>query len=236
MTMVKICGITRLGEARAALEAGADLLGFVFYRPVRRYVAPERAAEIIARCRRDVALAERRWKAVGVFVNAPLEELNAICERCRLDLVQVCGEEDPDYCSRLVRPAIRVLRAGTAAWTADRLEAAQRGYRVERFLVDAHVDGFYGGTGQTADWDSLAGLMGDKILAGGLRPDNVRRALDLTRPWGVDVSSGVERDGRKDAALVRAFIEQVRRFDREAADRRRSEALEAGASPTGGRP
>ncbi|MBI4493335.1 MAG: phosphoribosylanthranilate isomerase [Chloroflexi bacterium] len=258
MTRVKICGLKTLEEARVALAAGADLVGFVFYRPVRRYVEPEQVATIVRACRADPALSVREWRAVGVFVDAPLAEVNAICRSCDLDLVQLCGDEDPEYCVQVERPAIRVLRAGTTAWTAERLQAAQRGYPVvargqedagtrgrgdaeresplsaspclrvpasnppasprpggvERFMVDSHVDGFYGGTGVAADWQSLAGLMGGKILAGGLRPDNVAAALAVTRPWGVDVSSGVEREGRKDPALIRAFIDEVRAFDR----------------------
>ena len=214
MTRVKICGIRTLDEARAALRAGADMLGFVFYRPVRRYIAPEEVATIVAACRRDPVLAGATWQAVGVFVNEPVESINAIGRLCGLDLVQLCGEEDPAYCTRLELPAIKVLRAGAGVWTAQRLAEAGRGYLVERFMVDSHVDGYYGGTGVPTDWTSLAGLMNDKILAGGLRPDNVALALATVRPWGVDVSSGVERGGRKDPDLIQAFLDEVRAFDR----------------------
>lgn len=214
MAKVKICGIKSAEEARAALAQGADMLGFVFYRPVQRYIDPMEAAEIVRVCRTDPALRDRDWKAVGVFVNKPAEEVNAICRMCDLDLVQLCGEESPEYCERMQRPAVKVLRAGAIAWTAARLAEAQHGYRVERFMVDSHVDGFYGGTGVAADWESLGGLLDDKILAGGLRADNVAAALASTRPWGVDVSSGVEREGRKDPDLIRMFIEQVKSFDR----------------------
>jgi phosphoribosylanthranilate isomerase len=150
---------------------------------------------------------------VGVFVDAALNDVNAISHFCALDLVQLCGGESPAYCEGVRWPVVRVLRAGGSGWSADRLAEAQRGFRVHRFMIDSHRDGFYGGTGETSDWQSLAGLMDDKILAGGLRPDNVAEALAGTGAWGVDVSSGVERDGRKDAHLVRAFIEKVKRFD-----------------------
>lgn len=213
MTRVKICGIKTVDEARAALACGADMLGFVFYRPVPRYVQPEVVAEIVRTCRTAHASDGRTWHAVGVFVNEPAEAVNAICRVSDLDLVQLCGEEDAAYCARLERPAIKVLRAGSAAWTAERLRQAQHGYAVERFMVDSHVEGFYGGTGVAADWDGLTNLLDDQILAGGLRPDNVAGALAVTHAWGVDVSSGVEREGRKDPELIRAFIDEVRAFD-----------------------
>jgi len=100
------------------------------------------------------------------------------------------------------------------AWDRDRLQRAQEGYAIERFMVDSHVEGFYGGTGQVGDWQTLAGLMQGHILAGGLRVDNVSVALASTTPWGVDVSTGVETSGRrKDPTLIRAFIAAVREHD-----------------------
>jgi phosphoribosylanthranilate isomerase len=182
------------------------MLGFVFYRPVPRYVKPESVCAIV----RELKAQFGGWQAVGVFVNEPADELNAIAEGCGLDLVQLAGDESPEYCERLERPAVKVLRIREGVWSAEQLRQAQAGYRVSRFMVDSHVSGFYGGTGVASDWDGLAGLLSGHILAGGLRPDNVAAALATTSPWGVDVSSGVETDGRKDPGLIREFIAAVR--------------------------
>jgi len=188
------------------LASGADMLGFVFYRPVARYVKPQSVSRIVRELRRDF----RNWRAVGVFVDEPAAELNAIAEACDLDAVQLAGNESPEYCAQLERPAIKVLRIRDGVWSADRLRRAKSGYEVSRFMIDSHVSGFYGGTGVASDWDGLAGLMGDHILAGGLRPDNVGAALAATQPWGVDVSTGVESGGQKDPDLIRRFVEAVR--------------------------
>lgn len=194
------------------------MLGFIFYRPVSRFIAPERVAKIVRTCRAQF----QDWQAVGVFVNEPLDEINAISATCALDLVQLAGEEQPDYCQQLIRPAIKVLRIHQGHWSAERLREAKVSYQVERFMIDSHVSGFYGGTGVASEWDSLAGLLTDAILAGGLRPENVAEAISATKPWGIDVSTGVERDGRKDPELVRQFIAAVRAHDPEPAGTRRT--------------
>jgi phosphoribosylanthranilate isomerase len=209
MTAIKICGIKTATDGLAALEAGADMLGFIFYRPVRRYVEPALAADIIAACRAK----HRNWRAVGVFVDETAAEVDRIAELCKLDLVQLNGDETPTYASGLRSTAIRVLRPGPNPWTASRLDDAKRGYNVERFMVDSHVDGMYGGTGVAGDWQALTGLMDGSILAGGLTAANVAQAIELLKPWGVDVSSGVERDGAKDPDLIREFIAAVRAYD-----------------------
>ncbi|HEX6512589.1 MAG TPA: phosphoribosylanthranilate isomerase, partial [Chloroflexota bacterium] len=196
-------------DGRAALEAGADMLGFIFYRPVARYVQPEQVRDVVRELRRQFS----GWQAVGVFVDEP--DINAIADRCDLDLLQLAGDEPPEVCLGLERPAIKVLRVRQGRWDADRLQTAKAGYDVARFMVDSHVSGFYGGTGVASDWGRLAGLMEDHILAGGLRPNNVAQALAITRPWGVDVSTGVETTGRKDPKLVRQFVHAVRAYDRQ---------------------
>jgi phosphoribosylanthranilate isomerase len=182
------------------------MLGFIFYRPVARYVAPEQVADIVAQLRSE----RRDWQAVGVFVDEPADRVNAIAAACGLDLVQLAGDESPEYCGQLDGPAIKVLRVRDGRWNAERLARAQAGYAVHRFMIDSHVSGFYGGTGVAADWQDLSGLMAGHILAGGLRADNVATALSLTRPWAVDVSSGVEIDGNKDPRLIREFLDAVR--------------------------
>ena len=182
------------------------MLGFIFYRPVTRYVEPEEVGAIVRRLRSEF----QGWQGVGVFVDEPVEQVNAIAAACDLDLVQLAGDESPDYCHQLRQPAIKVLRVRDGRWNAARLEQAKAGYEVQRFMIDSHVSGFYGGTGVASDWQDLAGLLDAHILAGGLRPDNVAAALAAVRPWGVDVSSGVETEGRKDAELIGAFIAAVR--------------------------
>ena len=189
------------------MAAGADMLGFIFYRPVTRYVEPEDVAGIVRQLRSEF----QSWQAVGVFVDEAAQQVNAIAAACDLDLVQLAGDETPDYCRELTQPAIKVLRVRAGRWTAERLARAKAGYQVERFMIDSHVSGFYGGTGVAADWEDLSGLLEGHILAGGLRPDNVAAALAIGQPWGVDVSSGVETKGRKDAALVGSFLDAVRR-------------------------
>jgi len=193
-------------DGRAALQAGADMLGFIFYKPVPRYVTPQQVRNIVSELRAETP----HWLAVGVFVDEPADQLNAIVDGCGLDWVQLAGDETPEYCADVERPAIKVLRIREGRWSAERLAAAREGYEVERFMVDSHVSGFYGGTGVASDWDSLAGLLDEHILAGGLRPDNVGQAIRATHPWAVDVSTGVEVNGRKDHSLIREFMKAVR--------------------------
>ena len=206
MTRIKMCGMRTLDDSRAGLLAGADMLGFIFYEPVRRFIEPALAAQIIAACREEF----NGWQAVGVFVDQPLKQVNAVAARCGLDLVQLAGEEPPQYVAGLDVPAVKVLRAGPAGWSLPALLVAQAGYSVHSFLIDSHVDGFYGGTGLAGDWQSLAGLLNGCMLAGGLNPGNVAAAVSLTRASAVDVSSGIETAGVKDPRLMQAFAQAVR--------------------------
>ena len=211
MTGVKICGITRVDDALAALEAGADFLGFVFYRPSHRYLEPGAAAEIVRSCRGKGSYGSR-WRAVGVFVDEPRGVVEDVCRVADLDLVQVCGSEDRAYCTSLTRPVWRVLHVDPES--AGPFESDPRAYGARRLLLDTKVDGRYGGTGRRSQWPLLRGVAARCILAGGLDPSNVRQAIEEARPLGVDVSSGVERDGVKDRELIRAFVREVRRVDR----------------------
>jgi len=199
---VKICGITSYEDAAAAVELGADALGFNFYPASPRYVEPAIARAIIRRLPPLVT-------TVGLFVNETPEEVCRAARAAGVGVLQLHGDETPDYCGRLSGwPLIKAVRVG-AALDAAGLED----YEVQAFLLDARDGALYGGTGKVWDW-SLAAALSVRvpvILAGGLRPDNVAEAIRTARPYGVDVSSGVESSpGRKDRALVRAFIEEVR--------------------------
>jgi phosphoribosylanthranilate isomerase len=205
---VKICGLTSEAQARAALEAGADLLGFIFYPPSHRYLPPARAAEIVAHCRAHFA---GPWRAVGVFVNLPLAEVQSICQQVGLDLVQLAGDEEADYCRQVGRPVIKVVRVDRRGRPSGPTDAAAWG--AERVLLDTQRPGSWGGTGESYDWATVRPYAGAALLAGGLNPSNVGLALRQARPWGVDVSSGVERERVKDPALIRQFLQEVRQHD-----------------------
>ncbi|MEI7769030.1 MAG: phosphoribosylanthranilate isomerase [Chloroflexales bacterium] len=200
--IIKICGLRMIEHALVAAEAGADLVGFVFA-PSRRQVSAAAAAEIAAAVR---ALPAPHPLVVGLFVNAPAVEINAVAESVGLDLVQLSGDEPLAAAAGIGLPIIKTVRMDgsdrEAAWIAAGV----------RLLVDAHVPGAYGGTGARADWRQAAGLArrAPLILAGGLDPANVAAAKAHVRPWGVDVSSGVEAGGTKSAALIRAFIAAAR--------------------------
>ncbi len=201
MTKVKICGITTVEDALMAIEAGADALGFVFYDKSPRNILPERAAEIIG-------LLPPFIHVVGLFVHAQLDFVNATADRCRLDIVQLHGEESKEFCARVNRRVIKAFRVKDIT-SLDRMEE----YRVAGYLLDAYSPKAFGGTGITFNWDTavVAKKYGPIILAGGLTPDNVTEAIGHVSPYGVDVSSGVESaPGVKDPAKVREFIKRAK--------------------------
>lgn len=210
MTAVKICGIKTYEQAAVALEAGAEYLGFNFYPPSHRYVEPEVAGEIVAACRARFGDASR-WKAVGVFVDVPLEEVRTTCQTARLDIAQLCGHEDKAFADALGLPAVRVVHVdGTGQPLASTIAADHGSVRL---LLDAKADGQHGGTGITYPWTAVRAVASEAFLAGGLTPANVGEAIQTARPWGVDVASGVETNRAKDPDLIRAFISEVRRVD-----------------------
>lgn len=201
MVKVKICGITNLDDALAAVAAGADALGFVFYDKSPRNVHPLKAAEIIAKLPPFV-------QTVGLFVDEEAERVNWTADFCGLDLVQLHGDEEPEFCSEINRRVIKAFRVKEAASLA-RLGS----YQVAGYLLDAWVANAHGGTGMTFDWRlaEAAKEHGPLVLAGGLNPDNVADAVEKVRPYAVDVSSGVESEpGRKDHAKVREFIQRAK--------------------------
>jgi phosphoribosylanthranilate isomerase len=207
MTRVKVCGITNLEDALAALEAGADMLGFNFYARSPRHVTPEAARLIIEKLPAGVS-------CVGVFVN---ESASASVERAArvsgLGAVQLHGDETPEFCRSLRGlTTIKALRVGPGY----RAESAAR-FETDAVLLDAYSADAWGGTGHTFDW-SLAARTREAVpqllLAGGLKPDNVAAAVEAVRPYAVDVCSGVETSpGRKSAELMRRFVERVREAD-----------------------
>jgi len=204
MLTVKICGLTTLEDALAAVEAGADLLGFNFYPPSPRYISPAECARLAAELRKRGCSA----RLVGVFVNASAGEIEAILDGCALDLAQLSGDEGPELVQRLGKRAFKAIRPAGPSEPDYPARAEPPAY-----LIDAYRPGEYGGTGQTGDWRLAAELArrAPILLAGGLRSENVAAAVQQVHPWGVDVASGVESaPGRKDPDKMRAFIQSAR--------------------------
>jgi phosphoribosylanthranilate isomerase len=196
MIRVKICGITRLEDALAAVRLGADALGFNFWPGSRRHVAPEAARKIVRALPPFVT-------AVGVFVDPTRDEALRAAEASGIQVFQLHGDEPPELCAALALPVVKGLRVADA-----RSLAALASYEVSAFLLDAPAAG-YGGSGKTFDWALAreAALAARVILAGGLGPDNVAEAVRTVRPYGVDVASGVESaPGVKDERLMARFI------------------------------
>jgi phosphoribosylanthranilate isomerase len=215
MTSIKICGLRTIEHALAAADAGADMLGLVFA-PSRRQISPEDAATIA----QAVRATPRDWQVtiVGLFVNEAPERMLAIARQCRLDALQLSGDETSDLAARL--PGYTLLKAIRLDGRPSEAGWLEAGQALEvRLLVDAHVPGSYGGAGMLADWDRAAELARRRsiVLAGGLTPENVGEAIRRVRPWGVDVSSGVETDGAKDCAKIRAFIGAARASEQQIA-------------------
>lgn len=203
VTRVKICGITNVDDAKGAVAAGADALGFVFHPASPRYVAPEEVADIVAALPPFVS-------TVGLFVNMPAVKIHQIMVQTGLQLIQLHGDETAAECH--LHPPYSVIKALRVR--DERSLSHLDDYPVAALLLDAWSDDDYGGTGRRFDWQlvSRATLNKPLILAGGLTPANVTTAIQLVKPYAVDVSSGVEREpGRKDMTLVAQFIEQVRK-------------------------
>lgn len=214
-TLIKICGLTRAEDVRAAVEAGADALGFVFYAGSSRYVTPEQAAELIA-------LVPPFISTVGLFVNASVEDVVRTVAEAPVSLLQFHGDETPVQCAvaarAAARPFIRAARVKPVMSAADLLQY-ERSYRASGrlfsgLLLDAFVEG-YGGAGKVFDWSLISEELAHRVvLSGGLSVQNVAGAIASVRPFAVDVSSGVEHaKGVKDAGKIRAFISEVRKAD-----------------------
>jgi phosphoribosylanthranilate isomerase len=201
-TRVKICGITNAADARSAAEAGADMIGLMFYESSPRQVTLETAREISRALPPEVL-------SVGVFVNPDKAFVERAIDGCRLSLLQFHGDEAPDFCTQFGLLSLKALRVRDT----ESLKMLEN-YQTSAFLLDAYSAGVPGGTGEKFDWDLAvaAQKLGKPIfLAGGLTPENVGAAVKKVRPFAVDVSSGVESaPGRKDPEKMRAFIKAVR--------------------------
>lgn len=198
---VKICGITNVHDALRAIHAGADAIGLVFFPKSPRYIPPEKAMALTAQLPPFVTI-------TGLFVNADRKEIENIATSCRLDVIQLHGDEPPSACVNLPGRVIKAIRVADAT----DLEGLEH-YRVSGLLLDAKAPGLYGGTGQSFDWSLLAeyDCPAPMILAGGLDPNNVAMAIRKVRPYAVDVSSGVEcSPGVKDLEKMSQFIRRVK--------------------------
>jgi phosphoribosylanthranilate isomerase len=209
MMFVKICGLRTAEHALVAAEAGADLLGFIFA-PARRQIDPSEATRIGAAVRAIIPPSHMPT-LVGVFVDEAPERMRAVAEECGLGAIQLSGDEAPAIASQLA--GIAIVKTIRFQDTVNERAWLQNTPPNVRLHVDAHVPGAYGGAGVRADWEQSQRLARQHpiLLAGGLTPANVGAAIGQVRPWGVDVSSGVETDGVKDSAKIRAFVAAARR-------------------------
>jgi phosphoribosylanthranilate isomerase len=212
MTKIKICGIKTEKQALTAAGVGADFIGVVFALSPRQ-ITQARAEKIATALKNSGAKTE----VVGVFVNERPGTIKRTAERCRLDWVQLSGDEPWEYCLELDRPIIKVMRVSRNQRAAQFIKDLEYGMKLLKnqkyiFMLDANVRAKYGGTGRKFDWD-LAIPIAKKfpvIIAGGLNPDNVAGAIKIISPWGVDVSTGVETKGVKDIDKIKKFIAAVR--------------------------
>jgi phosphoribosylanthranilate isomerase len=204
-TRIKICGITRAEDADAAVEAGADALGLVFYPPSPRAVDVAQAVDAVGNVPAFVSV-------TALFVNPTVEEVQRVLDSVRIDLIQFHGDEDDDFCRQFKRPYIKALRVRQAS---DVVASCLRFPGALAILLDSYKPGVPGGTGETFDWSLIPETPPKPIiLAGGLEPDNVASAITQIRPFAVDISGGVEASkGIKDHRKIEEFVNEVYRVD-----------------------
>jgi len=198
---VKICGLTSYEDAAAAMEMGADLLGFNFYPKSPRYIQPEKAGQIISKLPAFIDI-------VGVFVNSSLEEIRNTTDQCQLNWVQLHGDESPQFCRELLWHNVKTMKAIRVKDKSD-IDRAQS-YFTDAILLDAFNPQRYGGTGLTFDWNIIGHITKRVFLAGGINPDNIARAVKLG-VYGIDVCSGIEaQPGKKDHKKMKTLFDNIR--------------------------
>lgn len=215
MTKIKICGIKEEAHALAVAEAGADFIGMVFAESPRK-VIPKKAEKIVAQLKDSGASVE----TVGIFVNTPSATVKKIATACNLDWIQLSGDEPWAYCRELDRPIIKVSRVSRVFHPDTIIANLSYGSRIltkrkYMFLLDSNSSDKFGGSGMKFDWNLARPIARQfpVIIAGGLNPNNVAEAISVIKPWGVDVSSGVETKGVKDVNKIMKFIKAVRKAD-----------------------
>ena len=200
---VKICGITNYKDAAAAVDMGADLLGFNFYPKSPRFVSPEKAVKVINKLPGSIDI-------VGVFVNASLEQISETKNLCQLDWVQLHGDEDPQFCQLLLSHNVKTMKAIRVKDQSD-IQRAEN-YFTDAILLDAFDPERYGGTGLTFDWNVIGHITKRVFLAGGINQDNAAEAIKLG-VYGIDVCSGIEAEpGKKDHKKMEELFENIRRL------------------------
>jgi len=200
---VKICGLTNYEDAAAAMDMGADMLGFNFYPKSPRYIEPAKAAKIISKL-------PAFTDVIGVFVNEPIEKIHEIRKLCRLDWIQLHGDEDPAFCNEFRNSDVKVMKAIRVKDQKD-VESAEN-FFTDAILLDAFNPKKYGGTGVSFDWNIIGHIDKRVFLAGGINPGNVAKAVELG-VYGIDVCSGIEiRPGKKDKRLMRKLFENIRQL------------------------
>ena len=222
MTVIKICGIKTLKDALAAIDSGADYLGFNFYSKSVRFIEKSACVEITSVLKRE----HPQIELVGVFVNFPVDEIKDILQTCQLDLAQLHGDETPEMLTALNGKAFKAIRLSAIESAETSISPFLQSVANIRYpfqqsalpamLIDAAVKGVYGGSGVIADWTAAAQLAKKYplLLAGGLTPENVADAVKQVTPWGVDVASGVESTpGEKDAGKMVQFVKEVKRVE-----------------------
>lgn len=206
MTKIKVCGITNKTDAWMCIEAGVDVLGFVFVENSPRKIEPQEAQKIINDLPPFII-------TVGVFTNRVKDEVNEIANLCKLDILQLHGDESPEYCASFNRKVIKAFRIRSS----DDINRLVQ-YKVSAYLLDSYEEERAGGTGRTFEWSLAieANKYGHIVLAGGLTPENVNRAVAIVRPYAVDISSGIEEKdtpGKKNKIKLTEFIRQVQNAD-----------------------
>src|SRR3989338_1349341 len=203
MPKVKICGITNLEDATNAAELGADYIGFNFYKKSQRHIEESEAKKIIEKIPDNV-------KKAGIFVNENLDKVISIATDLNLDLIQLHGYENPEYCKQLKDKSKKSIIKAFRVKTRKDIKKIEK-YNVDFLMFDAYAGGMFGGTGKTFDWNALNGIKKPFFLSGGLNPVNVRGAIELTKPFAVDAASGVEENPRKkDYNKMKEFIEAAK--------------------------